>query len=254
MSAAGPLQDANSAPSARSGAHMSERHTIAVLGGTGKEGGGLALRWAVAGHKVILGSRDADKARASALELGALAGSGIILGDSNRKAAAAADIVVLTVPYAAQRATVLEVKDQLTGKILVDATVPLVPPKVSRVQLPPEGSAVAAMQSLLGAEVRVVSAFQNVSAQHLRELGQSVDCDVLVCGDDAEARAIVITLARDMGMRAYHAGGLANSAATEALTAVLIALNIRYKVPGAGIRITGIPEQPAPPSRHDPSV
>jgi NADPH-dependent F420 reductase len=126
----------------------------------------------------------------------------------------------------------------------VDATVPLVPPKVSRVQLPADGSAVAAIQRLLGSEVRVVSAFQNVSAHHLRDLGHAVDCDVLVCGDDVEARETVIALARDIGLRAYHAGPIANSAAAEALTSVLIALNIRYKVPGAGIRITGIPAQP----------
>lgn len=221
---------------------MKARHTIAILGGSGKEGGGLALRWASAGHGVILGSRDAAKARAVAGELAAQLASGDITGDSNREAAAAAGIVVLTVPYGAQQSTLAEVRKELRGKILVDATVPLAPPKVSRVQLPAGGSAVAEAQRMLGPEVRVVSAFQNVSAHHLRDLAHAVDCDVLVCGDDVEARETVIGLAHDIGLRAYHAGPIVNSAATEALTSVLIALNMRYKVPGAGIRITGIPD------------
>jgi len=162
--------------------------------------------------------------------------------NDNRSAAAAAEIVVLTVPHAAQRATVEEARESLGGKILVDATVPLVPPKVSRVQLPAGGSAVAAIQQLLGESVRVVSAFQNVPAHFLKDPGHAVDCDVLVCGDDVAARETVIGLARDIGLRAYHAGPICNSAAAEALTSILIAINIRYKVSGAGIRVTGVPE------------
>lgn len=218
------------------------RRTIAVLGGTGAEGGGLALRWARAGHRVILGSRNPEKAAKACAELNALAGTDSISFLENRFAAAAAEIVVLTVPYVAQRATVEEVRVSLGGKILVDATVPLVPPKVSRVQLPAGGSAVAAIQQLLGESVRVVSAFQNVSAHFLKDPSRAVDCDVLVCGDDVAARETVIGLARDIGLRAYHAGPICNSAATEALTSILIAINIRYKVPGAGIRVTGVPE------------
>jgi NADPH-dependent F420 reductase len=131
----------------------------------------------------------------------------------------------------------------LQGKILIDATVPLMPPKVSVVQLPPEGSAVGAIQELVGKDVRVVSAFQNVSAQHLADLAHDVDCDVLVCGNDRDACEVVIALAADMGLRGLYAGVLANSVAAEALTSVLIAINRRYKVPGgAGIRITGIPQ------------
>ena len=216
--------------------------TISVLGGTGAEGSGLALRWARAGHHVIIGSRDAEKARAICTDLNAHVSAQPIRCMDNRSAAAAADIVVLTVPYAAQRATVEAVRDVLTGKILVDATVPLMPPKVARVQLPPGGSAVAAIQDLLGESVRVVSAFQNVAASHLRDLEHKIDCDVLVCGNDPAAREIVIGMAHDIGLRAYHAGVIANSAVAEALTSVLIAINSRYKIPGAGIRITGIPE------------
>lgn len=217
---------------------------IAVLGGTGAEGSGLALRWARAGHRVILGSRSPEKAAKVCAELNGLAGTDSISFLGNENATAAAEIVVLTVPHAAQRATVEEVRTSLSGKILVDATVPLVPPKVGRVQLPAGGSAVAAIQELLGESVRVVSAFQNVSAHFLKDPAHAVDCDVLVCGDDVAARETVIGLAHDIGLRAYHAGPICNSAAAEALTSVLIAINVRYKIPGAGIRLTGVPEAP----------
>lgn len=214
---------------------------IGVLGGTGKEGGGLAFRWALKGHEVVLGSRDAAKAEAVALELNQLlAGKAQVRGADNVEAAQS-QIVVLAVPYAAQLPTAQSVAAQLNGKILIDVTVPLAPPKVDRVQLPNGESAVLALQRQLGAGVKVVSAFQNVSATHLKDAAHDVDCDVLVCGDDADARETVIGLARDAGLRAWHAGVLANSVATEALTSVLIAINKRYKVAGAGIRITGVP-------------
>jgi len=219
----------------------SHQHKIAVLGGTGAEGSGIALRLARAGHTVLIGSRNPDKAASVCADLRSLAPDARIEPVDNRSAAAAAQVVILTVPHAAQQATVQEVRDALAGKILVDATVPLVPPKVARVQLPEGGSAVAAVQKLLGDAVRVVSAFQNVSAHHLRDIDHEVDCDVLVSGDDPEARELVIQLAADMGMRAWHAGPIANSAVAEALTSVLIAINTRYKIPGAGIRITGTP-------------
>jgi NADPH-dependent F420 reductase len=219
---------------------MTKAYTIAILGGTGHEGGGLALRWAKAGYRVILGSRDAQRAAAAAKEMKLLLDGGDVTGDSNQKAAAAADIVVLTVPFSAQRSTVEDVRGALEGKVLVDATVPLVPPKVARVQLPSNGSAVASIQRSLGQNVRVVSAFQNVSAHHLKDLGHSVDCDVLICGDDPAAREVVVGLAADIGLRGIHAGPIENSAAAEALTSVLIAMNMRYKVPGTGIRITGL--------------
>jgi len=214
--------------------------TIAVLGGTGQEGSGLALRWAHAGHRVILGSRREDKAAEVARSLSERVAPAQIRGASNRRAAAEAQIVVLTVPYAAERATVEEVRAELSGKILIDVTAPLVPPKVSRVQLPPGGSAVEAIQKLLGESTRVVSAFQNVSAHFLFDLSRDIACDVLVCGDDREAREAAVRLAGDAGLRGVHAGVLANSAASEALTSVLIAINRHYKVPAAGIRITGV--------------
>jgi NADPH-dependent F420 reductase len=220
---------------------MTLTHTIGIVGGTGEQGSGLGLRWALAGHRVILGSRSGDKAAAAADAMKRILRQDNVSGTSNQEAARTAGIVVLTVPHSAQRATVEDVRAALAGKILVDATVPLVPPKVARVQLPAEGSAVAAIQQLLGNGVRVVSAFQNVSSHHLKDLDHQLECDVLVCGDDAAARETVIGLAGDIGLRGFHAGPIVNSAAAEALTSVLIAINIRYKVPGAGIRITGVP-------------
>jgi len=214
---------------------------IAILGGTGAQGGGLALRLARAGHEVVIGSRDAARAQAAAERIGERAGAKVA-GAGNRESAAAVDIVILTVPYASQRATIDDVQAELQGKILVDATVPLVPPKVSTVQLPEGDSAVAAIQASLGKSVQVVSAFQNVSAEHLADLDHAIDCDVLVCGDEAAACARVIALCADIGLRGLHAGPIRNSTAAEALTSLLIAINRRYKVPGgAGIRITGIP-------------
>jgi NADPH-dependent F420 reductase len=214
--------------------------TIAVVGGTGAEGGGIALRLAKAGHRVIIGSRDAGRAAQAGAEFGRMLGAAPLAGMSNREAAKVAEIVVLTVPYAAQRSIVEDIAAALAGKILIDATAPLVPPRVARVQLPTGGSAVAAIQDLLGGTVRVVSAFQNVAAHKLRDLGADVDCDVLVCADDGAARQCAIGLCTDMGLRGIDAGPLANSAAAEALTSVLIAVNRQYKVSGSGIRITGL--------------
>ena len=215
---------------------------IAVLGGTGHEGAGLAARWAKSGYPVVIGSRDAGRAAEAAAEMAAKTG-GTVTGAANADAAAAGAIVVLAVPYAGQKALANDVRAQLEGKILIDVTVPLVPPKVARVQLPEGGSAVEALQKDLGEGVRVVAAFQNVSAHQLADLDAEVNCDVLVAGDDIEARETVVQLAKAIGITALHAGPLANSAAAEALTSVLIAINKRYKVAdGAGIRITGIPD------------
>jgi 8-hydroxy-5-deazaflavin:NADPH oxidoreductase len=216
--------------------------SIAILGGTGQEGRGLALRWAEAGHAILIGSRDAARAGATAALLRERIPDCAASGMDNRAAAEQGEIVVLTVPYAAHRATLESVGGALRGKILVDVTVPLMPPQVARVQLPPEGSAAVAAQLLLGPEVKVVSAFQNVSAHLLEEPAAAVDCDVLVCGDDKEARAVVVDLARAAGMRGVHGGGLANSAAAEALTSVLIFINRRYGLKTSGIRFTGLPE------------
>jgi NADPH-dependent F420 reductase len=219
-----------------------ERLRIAILGGAGKEGGGLALRWAHAGHRIIIGSRSAKRAQEAANEINATLGRDAVSGADNIAAADQAELVVLTVPYSAQRAVAEEVRDSLKGKILIDVTVPLMPPKVSRVQLPEGGSAVEAIQKMLGPDVRVVSAFQNISAHHLKHLDAKIDCDVLVCADDKAAADFVVGLAKEIGLGAWNGGVLANSAVSEALTSVLITLNQRYKVPASGIRITGIPQ------------
>jgi NADPH-dependent F420 reductase len=211
---------------------------IAVLGGTGAEGSGLAARWAAAGYRVLVGSRSEERAVEFAAEIGAE-------GMDNAAAAAACDIAVLTVPYQAQRATLTALREPLQGKILVDVTVPLVPPKVMRVQLPEEGCAAQIAQAVLGEGVRVVSAFQNVSAGHLNDPDHEIDCDVLVTGDDPAARGEVVKLAEAVGLTAIEAGPLDNAVAAEALTSLLIWINRKYRSPGAGIRITALPDRAA---------
>jgi len=210
---------------------------IAIIGGTGDMGNGLAYRWAQAGYPVIIGSRKQERAVASAESLKERVPNAEISGQDNASAASNAEIVLLTMPYEHRDATIKEIRDSVTGKLVIDATVPLKPPKVARVQLPECGSAVVETQRLLGKEVQLVSAFQNVGAHNLLH-DMPIQCDVLVTGDEPEARERVIELAKDAGITAWHAGPLANSAAAEALTSVLIHINKRYKFPGAGIKIT----------------
>lgn len=222
---------------------MSEsKPTVAVIGGTGDLGGGLARRWAKAGYRVVVGSRSQEKADRAAADILGEAPGATVEGSENLAAATVADVVVLTVPFASQRANLEAIAPALAGKILVDATVPLVPPKVARVQMPPEGSAGLAARAIVGEGVKVVSAFQNIGAAHLRE-DHVVECEVLVSGDDPDAREEVIGLVEAAGLRGWHAGPLANSVAAEALTSVLIGMNRRYGFEGAGIRITGTPRE-----------
>jgi NADPH-dependent F420 reductase len=206
---------------------------VAVIGGTGNLGAAIARRLAKAGRKVVIGSRDAEKAHRAAEELGFG-----LRGLANAEAAATAAIVIVAVPFAAQEATLADIAPHVAGKIVVDTTVPLVPPKVMRVQLPAEGSAAVRAQKLLGNGVKVVSAFHNVAA-HKLITDEEVVCDVLVFGDDKAARVQVIDLVRATGLRGLHGGALANSAAAEAMTSVLIFMNKTYQVDGAGIVITG---------------
>ena len=216
---------------------------LAILGATGALGNGLAFRWAKAGYPIIIGSRATEKAQKSAEELNQRIGLESVQGLDNKDATAAGDIVVLTVPFSNQRRILETVRDELQGKILVDATVPLIPPKVRTVQLPPGGSVAKASQEFLGEGVRVVSAFQNIAADHMQE-DHAVDCDILVCGNDPDARESVIQLVEALGLRGWHAGRIDNSAAAEALTSLLIFINNHYKIKGAGFRITGEPEAP----------
>lgn len=216
--------------------------TVAVIGGTGAEGSGLAWRWARAGLDVIIGSREAAKGAAAAAALNARLGAERIRGTDNRQAAAQAGIVVLAVPYAAQAAILADIAPELTGKTLVTLVAPLLGEKKGRYVPPPGGAAALEAQAQLGPEVTVVAAFQNVSAHHLADPDHPVDCDVLVCADTRAARETGIALAAAAGLRGIHAGVLANAAVVEGLTAVLVAINAAYKVRGAGIRITGLPE------------
>jgi NADPH-dependent F420 reductase len=206
---------------------------IAVLGGTGKEGSALAMRWALNGYKVIIGSRDADKAKQRAAELNAELGGDYLEGMDNVAAASIGNVIVVSVPYAAHKATLESVKDKLAGKIVVDVTVPLVPPNIQTVHVPEGKAAALEAQALLGDDVRLVSAFQHVSSSKLKKLNDEVDCDVLVCGDDMR----LVEAAR---MRGVDAGPLANSVAVEAMGPVLLYINKKYGVKGTGIRITGI--------------
>jgi NADPH-dependent F420 reductase len=216
---------------------------LAILGGTGDLGTGLARRWAQAGYKVIIGSRTLEKAEAAVADLReVMAERGVAAVEveamANADAAQAATIVTLTVPFSHQASTLESVRPALAGKILIDVTVPLVPPKVARVQLPEQGSAGQIAQELLGEDVAVVSAFQNVAAAHLQE-GKGVECDVLVCGNKKAAREEVIKLVEAAGMRGFHAGMINNAAAAEALTSVLITINKQYSC-HAGIKISGL--------------
>ena len=216
--------------------------TLAVIGGTGAEGSGLVLRWAAAGYPVIIGSRSAEKANAVSAELNEqLPSDGVaISGATNADAAAAADVVVLSVPYSAQSSTIDQIVDGSQGKVLVTVGVPLKPPKVATVWQPEGGSAALEAQAQLGENVKVVAAFQNISATHLLDLAWEPDSDVLITGDDREAKQVAIELAAAAGFFGIDAGPLTNASVVEGLTAVLIGINIRNKVKGAGIHITGI--------------
>ena len=219
-----------------------ERYTIGIIGGTGKEGKGLAYRWAKAGHTVLIGSRQAEKAQAAASDVNLMLGKqDAVAGVENEKAAIRADIVVLTVPFGVHVDMCELLKPFVQGKIFIDVTVPLVPPKVARVQMPPEGSAAQQAQAILGDGVQVVSAFQNISYEHLIH-DDEVACDVLVCGPK-EAREKVIGLVKDAGLVGWSGGVIENSVVVEGLTSVLIGLNKQFGIQDAGIRITGLPRQ-----------
>jgi hypothetical protein len=220
---------------------MSESvESIAILGGTGDLGGGLARQWSRAGYKIMIGSRTVEKGQAAAKALLDEFPDLNVTGHENLEAATAADLVVLTVPFEHQLSTLETVKPGLVGKILIDVTVPLVPPKVGTVQLPESGCAAVQAQNFLGEDIFVVSAFQNVGAMHLLE-DHAIACDVLVSGNKKMARETVIKLVEAVGLKGWHAGPLANAVAAEALTSILITINRHHGVEGSGIVITGEP-------------
>ncbi len=221
-----------------------KNYTIAIIGGTGKEGKGLAYRWVQAGHTIIIGSRQAEKAQRAVVELTDLLGYEPynLSGMENTDAVAAAELAVLTVPFSAHRPTLEGLKEVLDGKIMIDVVVPIVPPKVTKVQMPPAGSAAQEAQEILGENCRVVDAFQNISYERLMN-NEDVDCDILVCGKTKAAREIVLSLVADTGLKGWDAGPIENAVVVEGMTSVLIGLNIQHKVNASGIRITGIPSE-----------
>ncbi len=210
-----------------------KKKIISLLGGTGDLGTGLASRFLSSDYEVIIGSRTLEKATAIKDELGAAKG---VL---NKEAASLGEVVILTVPFAHQKGILEECKTELIGKLFIDTTVPLVPPRVATVQLPQEGSAAEIAQNILSEDVRVVSAFQNISAELLKS-DKSIDCDVLVCGNNKDSRQEVIDLIESLGMKGWHAGMLANSAAVEAMTSVLISINKHHSISHSGIKVTGV--------------
>jgi NADPH-dependent F420 reductase len=213
---------------------------IAIIGGTGPEGSGLGLRWAAAGHDVIIGSRQAEKGLAVAEELLELLPTGEISGTDNLTAVNEAEIAVLSVPYAAQEATLASLRDALQGKRLITVVAPTQKPKARVWRLESGMSAAEEAQQQLGDGVRVVAAFQNIGAHNLRDLEHDLDCDVLVCGDKAVDKEVALQLCTDAGLRGVNAGALQNASVVEGLTSVLIFINMTYKVKDAGIRITSI--------------
>lgn len=218
---------------------MSEKKTIAILGGTGQLGPGLALRWAHAGHHVVIGSRQSEKAQATAAELNAELGNATIEGLENSSAARQADICVLTVEQHAHQAALESVKEAVQGKVLVDTTARLEFPAL----IPPAAPAAAQLaQQILGAGVRVVAAFQTVPAASLRKnIAQPLDSDVLVCGDDPAAVEAVMALARDAGLQAYFAGTLDKAIVVEGITSILVSMNKHYKSKHGTFKVAGIP-------------
>src|SRR5437870_5594058 len=212
---------------------------IGILGGTGKEGAGLALRWAEAGHEIIIGSRDADRARAKAEELGARV-EVKLTGASNRDAATRAEIVVLTLPANGLAATLGDLKEACRGKVVISTVVPLTFGGGRLFTPPPQGSSAEEAQEILGPEARVVAAFHHIAAHELEGGDHPIECDLLLCGGDAEAKKVVTELGASLGLRAVDAGPLTNAGPLEGITAVLATINRRYKLKNSGIKITGL--------------
>jgi NADPH-dependent F420 reductase len=216
-------------------------YIIAVLGGTGKEGKGLAYRWAKAGYPIIIGSRDPSKAEETANDLKAMIQKGTnITGSSNEDAARKCQIAILTIPYSAHLSTLESFKNILRDKLVIDVTVPLSPPKVTRVQMPSAGSAAQEAHLILGENAMLAAAFQNISYENLFNDNEESNCDVLVTGTNKESRRITLDLVKDAGFIGWDAGPIENSVVLEGLTSVLIGINRQYKTTHAGIRITGV--------------
>jgi len=212
---------------------------IAILGGTGKEGAGLALRWAQAGYSIIIGSRDGERARAKAAELRERSHRLPIIGHTNLEAAELGEVVVLALPALGLSATLPEVREATRDKIVVSTVVPLTFGGPRLFTPPPQGSAAEEVQALLP-DARVVAAFHHIAAHELAETDHAIECDLLLCGGDAAAKDVVSTLGVSLGLRAIDVGPLANAGPVEGITALLATINRRYKLKNSGIKITGL--------------
>jgi NADPH-dependent F420 reductase len=218
-----------------------QRMKIAIMGGTGKEGAGLGVRWAQAGHEIIIGSRDAERAKAKAAELAALAPGARISGMGNRDAAVAGEVVVLAVPANGLPNTLPELREGCRGKTVISTVVPLTFGGGRLFSPPAQGSSAEEAQELLGAEARVVAAFHHIAAHELSATDHAIECDLLLCGGDADAKRVVTELGASLGLRAVDVGALTNAGPLEGITAVLATVNRRYKLKNSGIKITGLP-------------
>ena len=212
---------------------------IAILGGTGKEGAGLALRWAQAGHSIIIGSRDAERARAKAVELRERSHRLSIIGHTNLEAAQLGEVLVVALPAAGLATTLPEVSEPARGKVVISTVVPLTFGGPRLFTPPPAGSSAEEVQALLP-EARVVAAFHHIAAHELAETGHEIACDLLMCGGDATAKESVTALGVSLGLRVIDVGPLTNAGPLEGITAVLATINRRYKLKSSGITITGL--------------
>jgi 8-hydroxy-5-deazaflavin:NADPH oxidoreductase len=212
---------------------------IAILGGTGKEGAGLAVRWAKVGHSIIIGSRDAERAKSKAAELRDAAQAIPIVGHTNAEAATLGEVIVVALPAVGLASTLPETREACRGKVVVSTVVPLTFGGGRLFTPPPIGSSAEEVQSLLP-EAKVVAAFHHIAAHELADAGHDIECDLLLCGADAAAKETVSQLGRSMGLRPIDVGALSNSGPLEGITAVLATINRRYKLKNSGIKITGL--------------
>jgi 8-hydroxy-5-deazaflavin:NADPH oxidoreductase len=217
---------------------------IAILGGTGREGAGLGARWAQAGHAIIIGSRDEERARATAIQLRERTGRLTIIGHDNAEAARLGEVVVVALPATGLATTLPALRDACRGKVVVSTVVALDFRGRRLFVAPAIGSSAEEAQTLLP-DARVVAAFQHIAAHELAETDQPIDCDLLLCGDDVEAKQTVTKLGESMGLRVIDAGALSNAGPLEGITALLATINRRYKLHNAGIRITGLEGAPS---------
>ena len=215
--------------------------SLAVIGGTGKEGSAIAMRFAKAGVKTLIGSRDAAKAQNMANTINSKFNIKNVEGYTNREATAKADIVLLAVPYDGMKPILEDIKPAAAGKVIVNIASSLDAEKKSRARINPAGSIAMEIQMFFGEGAKIVDAFQNISPEQLEKFDEKIETDVLVVGADRETRDMVIGLIKKVGIDAFDAGMIQNAVIVETMTAALIAINIRYKVRGAGIRLVGVP-------------